>query len=204
MLPAKPNLSGPGFRFRALSLDDHADLAAAAADQRYWQYLPEGPRTPDQVLAFLKDAVTISSDANGGQTWWAIEHSDSRRFLGTANLKRIGAPEDKVCSVGCTLVPDAQGQGLGTRIGWTLIRSAFVDFGMHHVECTCAEGNEMSCHIMRDVYGMTYDGLRRAQKKTPRGWWSSHVFGVAAEDFPALDAKVSEKLQIPGFEKNSG
>ena len=194
MPPAGPTVSGSGFRFRPLRLEDHAPLAAVAADERYWKHLPEGARTPDQVQAFVKEAIAASSDAASGQTWWAVESPDARSFLGTANLKRIGAPADCHCSVGCTLVPDAQGQGLGTRIGWALIRAAFIEFGMHRVECTCAQDNAASCHIMRDTYGMTYEGLRRHHKKAPCGWWSSHVFSILEDEFPERDSRMREKL----------
>jgi len=194
MTSARQSLAGPGFRFRSLRLDDHAPLAAAAADERYWQFLPEGPRTSDEVLAFLRDVTADSSEALGDQKWWAIEGPEDGQFLGTANLKRIGAEEDRCCSAGCTVVPGAQGLGIGRQVGLAIIRVAFVDYGMHRVECTCAEDNERSCHMMGEVLGLTYEGLRRAHKKTPRGWWSSHVYSVLADEFPALEKRIAEKL----------
>jgi ribosomal-protein-alanine N-acetyltransferase len=194
-MPSAPAtvVRGDGYSFRPMQTGDAGPLSAVAADERYWRYLSDGPRSPEQVTAFVDDAVARSADPASGHVWWAIEHPDTAVFLGTANLKRIGADQHRACSVGCALVPDAQGHGLGQRIGWALIALAFDTFEMHRVECTCAVENEASCHIMRDVFGMTYEGIRRDYKLTPRGWWSSHVFSILEDEFAVRDESLEAR-----------
>ena len=178
-------IHGTGYVVRPLRLDDATALSEFSEDERYWRFLAEGPRTPDQVAYFVARAVALHADPENGEVWWAVEDPDTHGVIGTANLKRIGDAADRNGSVGCTLAPQAQGQGLGTTLGWALIALAFETFHLHRVECTCAVENEVSVHIMRDTYGLTYEGLRKDHHLTPRGWWSSHVFSILEDEYAA-------------------
>ncbi|MBT7452093.1 MAG: GNAT family N-acetyltransferase, partial [Rhodospirillaceae bacterium] len=148
-------------------------------------FLADGPRTPDQVKQLVMDSVSASVRPGARQTWWAVQDPSSRAVIGTANVKHIGEKADRNGSVGCTLAPDYQGKGLGTTLGWALIALAFETFKLHRVECTCAVDNDGSVHIMRDTYGMTYEGVRRDYRYTARGWWSSHIFSILEDEYAA-------------------
>lgn len=177
----EPFTEGPGYRLCSLTVDDIQALAAFSEDERYWRFLSHGPRTIEQVQAFVESAVAASAHPDGAEQWWAIDDPDTSALIGTANIKRVGKTEDRQGSVGCTLDPDAQGRGLGPILGWVMITLAFDRFGLEQVECTCAEDNERSVHTMRDTFGMTYEGVRESD--TPRGPWRMHVFTLTAADF---------------------
>lgn len=182
---------GPGYRLRPLRDDDAQLIANFSHDERYWRYLVDGPRTLQQVQSFVTDAVSITNDPQGRQTWWAVEASGTGAVIGTANIKRLGAVADRQGSAGCTLFPDVQGQGLGKRLGWDIIALAFEQFGFHRLELTCALDNAGSLHIMRDTYGLTYEGVRRDHTLTSRGWWSSHVFSILEDEYAARNDSKS-------------
>ena len=131
------------------------------------------------------DSVSASSRPQAREKWWAVEDPASGAVIGTANLKYIGEKTDRNGSIGCTLAPDFQGQGLGTALGWALVALAFEEFNLHRVECTCAVDNDASVHIMKNIYGMTYEGVRREYRYTARGWWSSHVFSILEDEYSA-------------------
>lgn len=185
---------GLGYRLRPLCAEDAAALAKFSEDEDYWRYLIEGPRTPDQVKAFIDDAVSKTSDPKELETWWAAEEPETGKFIGTANIKRIGLLTDRHGSAGCALLPAAQGKGLGKRLGWDMIALAFEQFDFHRLELTCAVANEGSVHIMKDIYGLTYEGIRRDHALTSRGWWSSHVFSILEDEYAA---KREAKSQAP-------
>lgn len=176
---------GPGYRLRPLHEDDAQQIANFSEDERYWRYLIDGPRTLQQVQSFVADAVSMTNDPDGRQTWWAVETPEGSTVIGTAHIKRLGALADRQGSAGCTLFPDVQGQGLGTRLGWDLIALAFEQFDFHRLELTCALDNTGSLHIMRDTYGLTYEGVRRDHTLTSRGWWSSHIFSILEDEYAA-------------------
>lgn len=174
---------GQGYRLRPLRLGDAKVLSEFAEDERYWLFLADGPRTPDQVRQLVMDSVSASARPDARETWWAVEDPSTQAVIGTANLKYIGEKADRNGSVGCTLAPDFQGKGLGTRLGWALITLAFESFKLHRVECTCAVDNDASIHIMKNTYGMTSEGVRREYRYTARGWWSSHVFSILEDEY---------------------
>lgn len=180
-------LKGAGYLLRPLRHEDASSLSQFTNDENYWRYLSDGPRGPAQTKDFVAGLVAASRDLNSGEVWLAVvdpkSHYASLSLVGTANIKSIGNPEDRNGSVGCTLSPDAQGRGLGASLGWDLIGLAFKAFNLHRVECTCALDNEASVHIMRDKYGLTYEGIRRDHRLTPRGWWSSHVFSILEDEY---------------------
>lgn len=177
---------GDGYRLRPLRQEDAEALAVFSKDEQYWRYLIEGPRTRAQVRVFVTHAISCTEDPDGTETWWGVDDPETDTFIGTANVKRIGESTDRHGSAGCALAPNAQGQGLGKRLGWNLISLAFERFDFHRLELTCAADNETSFHIMKDVYGFTYEGVRREHALTSRGWWSSHVFSILEDEFQSL------------------
>jgi RimJ/RimL family protein N-acetyltransferase len=179
---------GDGYRLRQLRLGDAKVLAEFAEDERYWLFLADGTRTPDQVRQLVMDSVSASSRPQAREHWWAVEDPASDTVIGTANLKYIGEKADRNGSIGCTLAPDFQGKGLGARLGWALVVLAFEAFNLHRVECTCAVDNDASVHIMKNTYGMFHEGIRREYRHTARGWWSSHVFSI-------LEGEYAEKTK---------
>lgn len=179
---------GPGYRLRPLRLEDARILSEFAEDERYWQFLADGTRTPDQVKQMVMDAVSLSSRPHPPETWWAVEDPDTGTVIGTANFKQLGAKVHRNCSIGCTLGPDYQGKGRGKALGWTLVELAFEKYNAHRVECTCAVDNDASVHIMKNTYGMTHEGIRREYRHTARGWWSSQVFSILEDEYAAKAA----------------
>lgn len=195
MLPSRAVVcEGQGYRLRPLCEDDAQPIAHFSEDERYWRYLVEGPRTLKQVQSFVADAVLTTNDPDGRETWWAVEDPSTNDFIGTANVKRIGALADRHGSAGCALSPCVQGQGLGKRLGWDMIALVFEHFDFHRLELTCALDNEGSVHIMRGTYGLTYEGVRRDHILTSRGWWSSHVFSILEDEYAARKDSKSPAL----------
>ncbi|MDG2244624.1 MAG: GNAT family protein [Rhodospirillaceae bacterium] len=174
---------GEGYRLRQLRLSDAKVLEEFAEDERYWLFLADCTRTPYQVRQLVMNSVSASSRPLAREQWWAVENPASEKVIGTANLKYIGEKADRNGSIGCTLAPDFQGKGLGTRLGWALVVLAFETFNLHRVECTCAVDNDASVHIMKNTYGMVYEGIRREYRCTARGWWSSHVFSILENEY---------------------
>ncbi len=184
---------GPGYRLRPLRLEDAGVISEFAEDERYWLFLADGTRTPNQVKQLVMDAVSISSRPHPPETWWAVEDPDTQTVIGTANFKQLGAKTHRNCSVGCTLGPDFQGKGVGKALGWALVALAFETFNAHRVECTCAVDNDASIHIMKKTYGMTSEGIRREYRLTARGWWSSQVFSILEDEYAAKAALVKNE-----------
>lgn len=178
---------GVGYRLRPLQERDTEALSAFYDDERYWRYLMEGYRTPTQVAVFLEEAISQTDDPNGTETWWGIDHPDSGALIGTANIKRIGDLSHRYGSAGMTLGPSSQGQGLGKTLSWDMMRLAFEIFDLHRLELTCGVENEVSLHLMRDVFELTYEGVRRDHAYTSRGWWSSHVFSILEDEYHARE-----------------
>ena len=180
---------GRGYRLRPLRLGDAKVLSEFAEDEQYWLFLADGTRTPDQVRQLVMDSVSASSRPDAREVWWAVEDPATGAVIGTANLKYIGEKTDRNGSIGCTLAPDSQGRGLGTRLGWALVALAFETYKLHRVECTCAVDNDASFHIMKNIYGMVHEGVRREYRYTTRGWWSSHVFSILEGEYAAKEKK---------------
>ncbi|MEQ8509568.1 MAG: GNAT family protein [Rhodospirillaceae bacterium] len=175
----------PGYTLRSLRLSDAKTLSEFSEDERYWQFLADGALGPAQAHVFVSDAVSASMRKDSGDMWWAIEEQSTQKFVGMASLKRNGKVEHRNYSVGCAFAPHAQGQGLGTSLGWALISYAFESVNAHRVECSCSIDNDSSVHIMKNIFGMTYEGVRREHRLTSRGWWSSHVFSILEDEFAA-------------------
>ncbi len=175
------------FRLRPLTEDDADALSVFSEDERYWRYLSHGLRSPDQIRSFLETVLNQSADSPQREVWWAVEDLDTGRVIGTANLKIDESSEERRGSAGCTLAPDMQGRGLGLILGGTMFEIAFEHFGLAEVECTCAEDNARSVHMMGDIFKMTYGGVRETHPDARTTPWRVHVFTMTKDAFNAAD-----------------
>lgn len=184
-MPGDPAVfaEGPGYRLRSLTLRDVVALAAFSEDELYWRYLSHGPRTESQVQRFVERAISVSEKEGAGERWWAVVDPDTDTVIGTANMRQLGADDAPFGSVGCSLAPGAQGNRLGMTLGWAMIAMAFERFDWSAVECTCAEANERSFHIMRNRFHMRYDGLREDSVEGRKDLWPVHVFSFTRDEY---------------------
>lgn len=163
-------------------------MAAFSEDEAYWRFLSHGPRTREQVRAFIEAVVITTEEGDGPAFWWAVEDPDTGDLIGTANIKR---KEDALGSTGCTLAPSAQGKRLGVTLGWAMITLAFERFGLSKLECTCADNNQRSVHMMRDILCLTYEGLRGGETDYQGRPWPVHVFTITESEFQSKRQAIS-------------
>lgn len=174
------------FRLRPLVEDDAEALATFSEDERYWRFLSHGPRTLKDIRVFLASALAPPTDPARREVWWAVEDAETKRVIGTANLRIDESSDKRRGSAGCTLAPDMQGRGLGPILGGFMFEVAFDVFDFAEIECTCAEDNARSVHLMRDTYSMTYHGVRETQRDSSPEPWRVHVFTMTRDQFLAL------------------
>ena len=182
------------YQLRPLVIEDSDVVSEFYKDQHFWKHLREGPLSKSQTRAIIADKVGVSGQSDGRETWWAVLDPETSAVIGTANVKRVGLDQDKRGSVGCALAPDAQGRGLGPRLGWNLIVLGFEQFAFDIIECTCAEDNARSVHTMRDTFQMTYDGMRETQRSVEPRLWREHVFFLRKDVFLTLRNDVEARL----------
>ena len=179
---------------RPLTFEDSELIVKFYQQRSFWMYLIEGALSEAQAKEFVRLKVALTDDSSGHETWWAVEDPKISVVIGTANLKILSAPDEKRGSVGCALAPQAQGQGLGPRIGWDLIALGFNCFALELIECSCAENNARSAHTMRDTFQMNYLGLREAPHDGRQDLWREHVFSISKDTYLATKNDVEARL----------
>jgi RimJ/RimL family protein N-acetyltransferase len=136
---------------------DAAAVLAACQDPEIarWVALPR-PFLPDDADAFLEEALAMWRDGTGAP--FAIVEAETDRFLGA--VTRFG-PDGHSASLGCWIVPEARGRGIGTRSLRLVAVWTFATTSTLRLDTYIMVGNEASERMVLRA-GFQREGVLRA------------------------------------------
>ena len=105
-------------------------------------------------------------------------------LVGVAGLHPIDWPS-RQGSLGYWLGADQEGQGLATLAGRALLRTAFLDYGLHRMELRAATGNLRS-RAVAERLGFTLEGVARDAEWLYDHYVDHAVYALLADDWQDL------------------
>lgn len=148
-----PVLETPHLRLREWRWDDIGEMARVYAHPEVERFLQPMSRTEteDQV------AYLVAHWEHEGVGAWAVEDTETGRFLGRIGLLRhVDWPGEPV-EVGWTLDREVWGRGLATEGGAASIRYGFEMLGVNRIINITLPGNARSRRVMEKL-GLSYGG----------------------------------------------
>lgn len=88
--------------------------------------------------------------------WWAIELSESGKFVGAVGLNDIKI-EHRRGEIGFWLLPEFWGNGYVTEAAFKVLAVGFKDFNLHRIEAWVESGNTGSEQVLKRL-GFTHEG----------------------------------------------
>ena len=137
--------------------DDAAAVLAACQDPEIarWVNIPQ-PYLRADADAFIEGALAMWRDGTGAP--FAIVEAETDRLLGA--VTRFG-PEGHQATLGCWVVPEARGRGIGTRSLQLLTDWTFATTSAFRLDVFIMVGNEVSERMVERA-GFQREGLLRA------------------------------------------
>ncbi len=153
-----PQLLTERLLLRRIRTDDAEDIFTYASDPAVTATLTwETHLSIDDSIAFIQQV--IDGYERDEQATWGIEHSASRRLIGTIGYNSIHAG-GYVGEVGYALARQYWRLGLMTEALRAVLDFGFQHMGLRRIEATCRIDNTGSYRVMEKA-GMQLDGILR-------------------------------------------
>ena len=183
-----PVLTTTRLILRPWTMDDLAAVHAYASVLENVFYMPWGPNTEAETIAFLEKAIALSRDNPAYTDNLAVVLRASDRVIGGCGLSVAAVLTG---SLGWILHRDYWRQGLGSELAAELIRHGFEDLRLHRIWASCHGDTVASYRVMER------NGMRREahfiQKRQHRGTWSDElIYALLASEWKASSSKRKE------------
>jgi RimJ/RimL family protein N-acetyltransferase len=133
----------PNWRLRPATLDDAGRLHILTREPPVYRFLFDGT-PPSEAFIANRVAQAIAHRTTPGLGMWLLENG-AGPYLGCIELRPSGSPRQ--AEITYLLHPATWGQGLATRMAWTITAQAFQ---LSHIDAVIA-GHDIPNHQSRKV-----------------------------------------------------
>lgn len=199
MTPIDPHpvvLEGRTVRLEPLSLDHLDALCDVGLAEALWRWTMRQVRSREDMRDYVQSAVTLA--AAGQALPFAIVERSSERVVGSTRYGNIDRPNQRL-EIGWTWVAPAwQRSAVNTETKYLLLAHAFDTLGALRVEFKTDSLNEQSRAALTRL-GAVEEGTFRNHMVTASGRIRHSVwFSITREEWPAVKARLEERLTAPG------
>jgi RimJ/RimL family protein N-acetyltransferase len=192
MTIGRVTLEGRHVRLEPLSLTHHAALCEVGFDEAIWRYMPQTPRTPEDMRAFIEAA--LEAQAAGTALPFATVEKASGRAIGSTRFFNIDRTHRRL-EIGWTWLGLAwQRTAANTEAKYLLLAHAFETLGCIRVEFKTDSLNERSRAALLRI-GAIEEGTLRNHMIMPDGRLRHSVYySIIASEWPEVKARLEAKL----------
>ena len=190
--PAPLTLEGHGVRLEPLTIAHERDLATAAADGRLWELWFTSVPAPDQVSAYIADA--LAGQQAGTMLPWAVRELGTNTIVGTTRYHDIVVPIERV-EIGYTWYAGCwQRSHVNTACKLLLLTQAFETLGCAVVGLRTDRFNVASQRAI-EALGASKDGVIRHHQARRDGTVRDTVmYSILAHEWPDVKRHLANRL----------
>lgn len=186
-------LPGRAARLEPLSEKHVADLTVAGQDQSIWRHMPYGPIDNEDRMRWLVREL-LGRQAHGADLPFAVIQLETGQAVGMTRYMDIQVAHRGLEIGGTWYSPACQRTAVNTECKYMLMTYAFETFKCIRVQLKTDLRNERSQKAIERI-GAVREGVLRNNLIMPDGYFRSSVyFSVLAAEWPAVKAKLEEKL----------
>jgi len=186
-------LEGETVRLEPLHPGHFDDLCAVGIDADLWQISLTPMRTPQELLAYLNEALQEAE--NRASVPFAIVHRQSGKAIGSSRFANI-SPQHRRLEIGWTwIAKEWQRTAVNTETKYLMLRYAFEQLSFYRVELKTDALNERSRKAILRI-GAKEEGTLRGHMVTSGGRIRDTVYySILAPEWPALKAGLEQKMR---------
>ncbi|GIH92807.1 GNAT family N-acetyltransferase [Planobispora siamensis] len=173
------DFSGKRLGLREVTIADVDALHAVYGDPAATEHLPFDPRTREEVVDIVAEAVTAAGAEPRRLYVLAVTDRESGEVVGVARL-HIEADHPHSAEIGLGLRPDHWGRGIGTDLIRLLLVFGFKHLRLHRIWGARSPANT-AAQLAMLVAGMVEEGRIRHHVRA-HGAWRDSVVHSALED----------------------
>jgi len=187
-------LTGRVVRLEPISLAHVPDLTLAGRDDDIWRFMPYANIVDEAGMrAWVQDM--LDRQALGNDLPFAVHHLAAGRAIGATRYMDIQRPHCGLEIGGTWYAPEYRRTAANTESKLLLLTYAFESLGCLRVQLKTDLRNERSQRAIERL-GAVREGVLRDHMIMPDGHIRSSVyFSILAREWPAVKAKLEEKLR---------
>jgi len=190
--PTPVTLEGEQVRMVPLSMEHLDGLCAVGLDPELWQWVPTQVRTPDEMHAYIQDA--LEEQQRGVSLPFTTTLKASGQVVGSTRFANIDM-QDRRLEIGWTWIGKPwQRSVVNTEAKYLMLRHAFETLGCVRVELKTDGLNERSRNAILRI-GAKQEGILRRQKLTYSGRMRDTVyFSILDDEWPEVKSRLESRL----------
>ncbi len=194
---AAARLAGRRVVLEPLAEEHAGELFVAARDPRIWEWLdPDASPSPAAFGAWFGAAADAAR--RGDEVPFAVRDRRSGAVVGSTRYLAL-CPEHHRLEIGWTwYTPAVWGTGVNVECKLLLFGHAFERLGCTRVELKTDARNERSRAAMLAL-GATFEGVFRKHMHQRYGMRDTAWYSVVDEEWPAVRARLEERLRSHGI-----
>jgi RimJ/RimL family protein N-acetyltransferase len=173
-----------------LTEHDLAGIRRIARDRDVMRYVLLWLENDEQVLAFHRNAVDESRQADRMEYMFAVRLPGNGAFAGISFLA-IDPELKSTAEVGYVLLPEYWNSGYATEILRALLGFGFDRLSLHRVYGKCDELNLASARVMEKC-GLVYEGTIREHVWLRDHWRSTCYYGMLAGEYSSRASRAGD------------
>lgn len=191
--PVPTVLEGGQVRLEPLSMEHLDGLCAVGLDPELWQWIPTPVRNPDEMQAYVQDA--LDEQRRGVSMPFSTLLKHNRQVVGCTRFANMSL-EDQRVEIGWTwLGKPWQRSAVNTEAKYLMLRHAFEVMGCLRVELKTDALNERSRNAIQRI-GAKQEGIFRRHKMTHTGRVRDTVyFSIILEEWPDVKRRLEARLE---------
>jgi RimJ/RimL family protein N-acetyltransferase len=188
-----PVLEGARVRLEPMTTGHLARLEAVAFDDRIWRYTMSWVKTPDDLRAWVEDALRL--EAAGTVMPWVTVLKDGNRVIGSTRFLDFDKA-NKTTELGSTwLAPEFQGSGVNAEAKLLQLTYAFEELKLNRIALKTHHENLRSQAAMRKI-GAVEEGIFRNHYVMPDGSQRHSVwFSIIREEWPRVRSLLEAQVR---------
>ena len=197
MKPAPVILEGDHVRLEPLSMQHFDRLCAVGLDPELWRWVPHQVRTPDEMQAYIQDA--LEEQGRGVSMPFATLLRESGEVVGSTRYANMDMADRRV-EIGWTWIGKAwQRSVVNTEAKYLMLRHAFEVWKCLRVELKADALNERSRSAILRI-GARQEGVLRRHKLTHTGRVRDTVyFSILDDEWPQVKSRLESRLSSSFF-----
>jgi N-acetyltransferase len=188
-----PVLESARIRLEPMTTGHLARLEAVAFDDRIWRYTMSWVKTPDDLRAWVEDALRL--EAAGTVMPWVTVLKDGNRVIGSTRFLDFDGT-NKTTELGSTwLAPEFQGSGVNAEAKLLQLTYAFEELKLNRIALKTHHENLRSQAAMRKI-GAVEEGIFRNHYVMPDGSQRHSVwFSIIREEWPRVRSLLEAQVR---------
>lgn len=164
--------------------EDLKGFSEMSSDSEFQKFYSEQDCTPEHWQMLINMFIAEASETPRTRYNLAISHKTNNRFIGAVGIRIEESHDERnhQASVGCSLRPDCQQQGLAAEAMLAIVDFGFNQLNVHRVFAETLSDNQAAVSLCHKL-GFRKEAEFIEHRYFKNRWWNTSIFAMLADEY---------------------